>query len=74
MDIGVAQMKLLSGGRFTQLSESVISEKYGIGFRKGNTQLRDAVQKTLREMVADGTAAEISGRYFHGRNVLILKP
>ncbi len=74
MDIGVAQMKLLSGGRFIQLSESVISEKYGVGFRKGNTQLRDAVQKTLREMVADGTAAEISGRYFNGRNVLILKP
>ena len=44
MDIVVAQMKLLSGGRFIQLSESVISEKYGFGFRKGNTQLRDAVQ------------------------------
>ena len=51
-----------------------MTEQYGIGFRKGNTALRDAVQKTLKEMVADGSAARISARYFNGRNVLILKP
>lgn len=74
MDIGVAQMKLRSSDKFVQLPESVISEKYGIGFRKGNAQLRDTVQNTLKAMVADGTAAQISARYFNGRNVLILKP
>lgn len=74
LDSGVAQMKTASSDQFVQLSEPVMTEQYGIGFRKGNTALRDAVQKTLKEMVADGSAARISARYFNGRNVLILKP
>ena len=75
MDIGVAQLKIQqSNGKFIMLPETILTEKYGIGFRKGNKELRDAVQKTLKEMVADGTAAKISGQYFNGQNVLILKP
>ena len=75
MDIGVAQLKIQqSNGKFVMLPETILTEKYGIGFRKGNKELRDAVQKTLKEMVADGTAAKISGQYFNGQNVLILKP
>ena len=75
MDIGVAQLKIQqSNGKFVMLPETILTEKYGIGFRKGNKELRDAVQKTLKEMVADGTAAKISGQYFKGQNVLILKP
>ena len=73
MDIGVAQMKAKENKAFMILSETVITEKYGIGFKKGNTALRDAVQNTLKEMVADGTAAKISAKYFDGRNVLIIK-
>jgi len=61
MDIGVAQEKMKSGN-FRILSETLITEKYGIGFKKGNTVLRDAVQKTLVEMVKDGSAAEISAK------------
>jgi len=71
MDIGVAQEKMKSGN-FRILSETLITEKYGIGFKKGNTVLRDAVQKTLVEMVKDGSAAEISAKYFNGKNVLII--
>ena len=71
LDIGVAEEKTRSG-KFRVLDEVVITEKYGIGFKKGNTGLRDAVQKTLLEMVADGSAAKISAKYFNGRNVLIL--
>lgn len=75
MDIGVARAKIAeSKGKFIMLPETVITEKYGIGFRKGNTTLRDAVQKTLKEMVRDGTAAKISKKYFNGKDVLILKP
>ena len=73
MDIGVAQMKAKENKAFMILSETVITEKYGIGFKKGNTALRDAVQNTLKEMVADGTAAKISAKYFDGRDVLIIK-
>ena len=73
MDIGVAQEKI-KAGNFRMLDEILLSEKYGVGFRKGNTQLRDTVQNTLKAMVADGTAAEISRKYFNGKDVIVLKP
>ncbi len=73
MDIGVAQEKVKTNENFIILEESVIKEKYGIGFKLGNTELRDQVQATLKEMVADGAAAKISEQYFNGKNVLILK-
>ena len=71
LDIGVANEKVKSGN-FRILEEVVITEKYGIGFRKGNTALRDQVEKTLKEMVADGTAKKISEKYFDGRDCLII--
>ena len=71
LDIGVAQEKVKTGN-FRILDEVVITEKYGIGFRKGNTALRDQVEKTLKEMVADGTAKKISDKYFDGRDCLII--
>ena len=74
MDIGVAKLKVASGKELIILDETVITEKYGIGFKKGNAALRDAVQKTLKEMVADGSAKAISAKYFDGQDVLILKP
>ena len=49
---------------FVILEESIASEEYGIGFLKGNTDLRDKVQKTLEEMVKDGTMANISKKWF----------
>lgn len=72
LDISVAQEKLKTG-KFRMLDEALIGEKFGIGFRKGDIALRDQVQKTLLEMIADGSAAAISARYFNGKNVLILK-
>lgn len=72
MDEGVAKQKLGTNPDFVILQEIVMSEKYGIGFKKGNTQLRDQVQSTLKEMIADGTAASISEKYFEGKNILIL--
>ena len=71
LDIGVAQEKS-KDGKFRILEEVVITEKYGIGFRKGNTALRDQVESTLKAMVSDGTAAKISAKYFNGRDCLII--
>ena len=48
MDIGVAKLKAATNKELVILPETVITEKYGIGFKKGNTALRDAVQKTLK--------------------------
>jgi polar amino acid transport system substrate-binding protein len=65
LDIGVAKSKM-QAGEFRILDEIVMSECYGIGFRKGNTALRDIVQNTLLGMAADGSAGDISARYFEG--------
>ena len=46
-------------GKYATLEESLMDEKYAVGFKLGNTALRDEVQATLLEMVADGTAAKI---------------
>lgn len=61
MDIGVASYKINSSdGKFKMLDEKISSEEYGIGFKKGNTKLRDEVQKTLFAMLEDGTYDKIA--------------
>lgn len=56
LDIGVANYELEKrGNEFVMLDEHVSSEQYGIGFKLGNTELRDDVLKTLFEMKRDGT-------------------
>lgn len=60
MDIGVASYQMSSkGDQFVMLEERLSSEEYGIGFKKGNTELRDQVQETLLVMLADGTFDKI---------------
>lgn len=64
MDIGVANYQLESrSGGFTILDEPLAAEQYAIGFKKGNTELRDKVQKTLDEMAADGTFEKIAEKW-----------
>ena len=46
------------------MDESLDAEEYGIGFRNEDIALGVAVQQTLDEMIADGTAAEISKKWF----------
>ena len=38
--------------------------EFGIGFAKGNTELRDKVQIAFDDMIKDGTAKKISERWF----------
>ena len=47
------------------------TEKYGIGFKLGNTELKDQVQKTLDEMFKDGTVTKIAQKYGISEDVLI---
>ncbi len=75
MDIGVAKKKVDDApGKFVMLDEQIMSEKYGIGFKLGNKELRDKVQATFKQLVADGSAAKISEKWFDGKDVIILKP
>lgn len=63
MDIGVAKFQQGKHSELTILEEALSSEGYGVGFRKGNTELRDKVQETLYEMADDGTVAAIAEKY-----------
>ena len=52
------------------LEEALEAEEYGIGFRNEDIALGMAVQEALEAMIEDGTAAEISNKWF-GADILI---
>ncbi len=62
VDIGVAnyQLKTRGSDKFVMLEKPLSTEQYGIGFKKGNTELADQVKATLDEMWADGTFTKIA--------------
>ncbi len=52
------------------LDESLAPEQYGVGIKKGNEELLDELQNALDELSSDGTAAEISTKWFGEDKVL----
>ena len=54
MDIGVA---------YKILSEPLNTEQYAVGFKKGNTELCDTVNKDLEQLTEDGTVAKLAEKY-----------
>ncbi len=74
LDIGVAKRKMIDlPGKFDMLGEIVMTETYGIGFKKGNTKLRDEVEETLRAVFKDGTGAKIAAKYGIEPKALLMK-
>ena len=74
MDIGVAEYDISNKDNpddFKILNESITTEKYGVGFKLGNDDLKDQVQETLNEMFADGTVAKIAEKYGISQDALI---
>ena len=74
MDIGVAEYdisKKNDTNAYSILEEAITTEKYGIGFKKGNDALKDQVQATLDEMFKDGTVLEIAQKYGISEDALI---
>ena len=47
--------------------------EFGIGFRKDNVELRDKVQKAFDSIVADGTAKQISMKWFQSDLIKLKK-
>ena len=75
MDVIVAGYQIEQRGesdKYLIQEEALASEEYGVGFKKGNEELRDKVQAALEEMADDGTLDEISNKWF-GRNVTTIK-
>jgi len=65
MDVIVAGYQIKQrNADFTILDDSLSAEEYGVGFKKGNIELRDKVQATLEDMAKDGTMKEISEKWF----------
>lgn len=56
--------------KFKVLDDSFGTEQYGIAAKKGNTELINKLQTALNELSADGTAAEISNKWF-GEDIVV---
>jgi polar amino acid transport system substrate-binding protein len=73
LDVGVARRKMADRpGRFRMLDDVVMRENYGIGFRKGDTALRDAVEADLCALADDGTMAALARTYGIEESALLL--
>src|SRR5690606_18974436 len=57
-------------GTYRVLAETLAPEKYGVGVKKGNEELLERLQKAIDEVIADGTAAEISIKWFGEDKIL----
>lgn len=65
IDLLVANFSIQESGKdFVILSEGLCAEEYGVGFRKADIALRDAVQEKLIEMSKDGSLATIATKWF----------
>ena len=74
MDIGVAEYDIgqkNNSDDYSILEEYITTEKYGVGFKKGNDALKDQVQTTLDEMFKDGTVLKIAEKYGISEDALI---
>ncbi|MCI1958639.1 MAG: amino acid ABC transporter substrate-binding protein [Clostridia bacterium] len=64
MDVGVANYQLKSRGEgYKILDEALNTEQYGVGFKKGNTELCDVVNADLTKLAGDGTVAKLADKY-----------
>lgn len=65
IDIGVAnyQIEQRGEGKYIILEEPFLTEQYGIGFKKGNEELKDKIQTELMKLVENGKFEEIAVKY-----------
>lgn len=65
MDLILANDNIKRSGKpYEVLKETLAPEVFGVGFRKGDASLRDAVQGALEAMARDGTLARITTTWF----------
>ena len=64
IDVGVAKYQLNSRGEgFKILDETLNTEQYAIGFKKGNDELCDIVNADLQKLADDGTVEKLAEKY-----------
>ena len=63
-DLSIAQYQMSAKpDAYVQLPEDLSSEHYAVGVKKGDTELADAITKTLKEMNEDGTIEKLCEKY-----------
>ena len=63
-DLSIAAFQMSQAeGKYVQLDEKLLSEHYGVGFKKGDTETADAVNGALLELYQDGTIETLCGKY-----------
>ena len=63
-DLSIAQYQMSAKpDAYVQLPEDLSDEHYAVGVKKGNTELADAITKTLKEMNEDGTIEKLCEKY-----------
>ena len=64
IDVGVANYQIKSRGEgYKILDETLNTEQYAIGFKKGNQELCDVVNADLKKLTEDGTVAKLAEKY-----------
>ena len=63
-DLSIAQYQMSAKpDAYVQLPEDLSSEHYAVGVKKGDTELADAITKTLKEMNEDGIIEKLCEKY-----------
>lgn len=63
-DLSIAAYQMAANpDAYVQLSESLSSEHYAVGVKKGETELAQQLTDTLRAMYEDGTVKELCDKY-----------
>ena len=63
IDNAPAQEFVKANPGLTILEGAWVEEQYAIGFKKGNSELKDAVNEALKKLIADGTVQSIVDKY-----------
>ena len=65
VDIGVAKYQLgqREEGKYVILDKPIQSEQYGIGFKKGNEELKDTVWAEVLNLYEEGKVEELAEKY-----------
>lgn len=56
--------------KYKILSDNFGNEQYGVGMRKGDTEFTEVFNSALNQVIADGTAEEISKKWF-GEDIVL---
>ncbi len=62
-DLSIADYQMSAKPDMFVKLEPLSTENYAVGFKKGDTEMADAVSKTLKEMYDDGTIAQLCEKW-----------